>query len=54
MKIDENILVELNLEEIVEIDGGLMELLLAGAALGAAVYGAGYACGQAYYYYTHP
>lgn len=50
--------IELNLEELNsfelnETNGGILELLLAACALGGAVYGAGYACGQAYYYYTH-
>jgi hypothetical protein len=46
-------LVELSINEQIQIDGGVLELLLAACALGAAVYGAGYACGQAYYNYTH-
>ena len=44
---------DLSIDEQIQIDGGILEILLAACALGAAVYGAGYACGQAYYHYTH-
>ena len=54
MKKLETKLIELNSSELIEINGGIFEILLGACALGAAVYGAGYACGQAYYHYTHP
>lgn len=46
-------LIELSDQEIIEIEGGMLEILVAGAALAGALYGAGYACGQAYYYLSH-
>ncbi len=42
--------IELNEVELSENNGGL--LMEALAVIGG-VYAAGYACGQAYYYYTH-
>ena len=51
--LEETNLIELNVQEVIEIEGGILPLLLAGAALGGALYGAGYACGQAYYFMTH-
>lgn len=47
-------LTELNVQEMTETDGGYMiELLVCAAALGGALYGAGYACGKAYYYFSN-
>ena len=46
-------LVELNSKEIQQTEGGFLDILLAGIAVYGAVYAAGYACGQAYYHYTH-
>ena len=53
MKKLETKLIELNSSELIEINGGIFEILLGACALGAAVYGAGYACGQAYYHYIN-
>ena len=39
--------------ELENIDGGMLGTLVAAAALWGALYAAGYACGQAYYHYTH-
>lgn len=46
-------LIELNNQEIIEVEGGMIELLVSAAALAGALYGAGYVCGKAYYYCTH-
>lgn len=48
---------QLNKKELIEIEGGLIDPVTAisfAMAVGSFIYGAGYACGQAYYYYTHP
>ncbi len=51
----ENIdLKELSSSEIEDINGGYIEFVAFGLAVAGALYGAGYALGQAYYNYTHP
>jgi lactobin A/cerein 7B family class IIb bacteriocin len=40
-------LVELNAQEIKETEGGILQILVEAAALWGALYGAGYAIGQA-------
>lgn len=44
---------ELTVTETTETEGGFLDILLSAVALTGAIYGAGYACGEAYYYYTH-
>ncbi len=45
--------VELTTKEQNEVEGGILDKVLAVAAIAGAIYGAGYALGQAYYHYTH-
>ncbi|SHL65210.1 class IIb bacteriocin, lactobin A/cerein 7B family [Flavobacterium chilense] len=46
-------LIELKNEELLEVEGGILDILVSAVALAGAVYGAGYVCGKAYYYATH-
>lgn len=46
-------LVNLTQEEEKNLEGGFLEILVSAVALYGAVYGAGYACGEAYYHSTH-
>jgi lactobin A/cerein 7B family class IIb bacteriocin len=46
-------LIELTVIELENIEGGIIETAAAAAALWGALYGFGYACGSAYYHYTH-
>ena len=46
--------VELSKDELENIEGGFLPLLLGGIAICGAYYGAGHAVGQALYYATHP
>lgn len=45
--------VELSNEELNNINGGFLEVLLGAIAIAGAIYGAGHACGEAMYYATH-
>jgi lactobin A/cerein 7B family class IIb bacteriocin len=45
--------VELNNEELNSVEGGILQCVLAGIAITGAIYAAGHAFGEAYYYYTH-
>ncbi|MCR4032620.1 MULTISPECIES: class IIb bacteriocin, lactobin A/cerein 7B family [Flavobacterium] len=40
-------------EEVQEVEGGFLPMILGGIAICGAIYGAGRACGEALYYATH-
>ncbi|VXB28481.1 Class IIb bacteriocin, lactobin A/cerein 7B family [Flavobacterium sp. 9R] len=44
---------ELENKELINIEGGFLQFVLAGIAIAGALYGAGHAVGEAYYHYTH-
>ena len=46
-------LIELSNDEMNDIEGGFLPMLLGAIAICGAIYGAGNACSQALYYATH-
>ena len=43
----------LTIDEMKEAEGGFLPYVLGAISIVGAIYGAGYAVGTAYYYYTH-